>query len=258
MKTIRSLIMAMTVTGLATSAFGAEGDPEFVEVNDSILAVIAGLEKEKLVDWVHYGDLDGDGTAEAVVKTMMGPDANDPEFREWRVIDMQDGMGVQLGTWYGTDIEVVRTRTQLTGDQDISAVMSDGSLWFIYKGKMRPFGDMVAARVDTIHPGSALDTPLFDGSGVGEVYLEDMARLTMNISQHPGDEVLISLMGEHYWRGDDGATPYVLTTASGEIIHSGWSFTHPSVYKLPDGGFQLIETAGEGYRTIFFPEDPVQ
>lgn len=258
MKKIRNLALACASTGLVATAAIAEGEPVYLEVSQSILTVVDALQKEGLVDWVRYGDLDGDGTVEAVVKTMMGPDADDPEFREWRVIDEQDGMGVQLGTWFGTNVEVVLTKPAAIGDTEVSAVLSDGALWYVYQGKVRPFGDMVAERNKFIHPGTAFDTDRFAGFGFDKVDPVHMARLTLDVSDHPGDEVLISLMGDGYWREEDGATPYILLTAAGDTIHSGWSFTHPSVFKLPDGGFQLIESVNLGYRAVYFPEEAVQ
>jgi hypothetical protein len=253
MKYIGLTAVAGVLTTLtATTSLAQEG--YFVDVPPSILAVLNALEDQSLVDWIEYADLDGDGSVEAVVKTMMGPDENDPDFREWRVIDDQDGMGVQVGTWYGTQIEVVTTKPKFIDDPKVSAVVSDGAFWHLFKGKMRPFADIVALRAEFIHPGTALDTEKFAEFGHQNVDPVHMARVTLDTSVLAGDEVLISLMGDGFWREEDGATPYVLMSAAGDLIHSGWSFTHPSVFKLPDGGFQLIEAVNNSYRAVYFPE----
>jgi len=246
--------LAMVATGVAAE----ESDIAPIEVAGSILAVTKALEEQGLVEWVGYADFDGDLDPEAFVVTTITPSDTDSDLREWRVIDDIDGMGAQVGTWYGTDIELIETPPARRGDPSLSIVRSDGSYWYLFKNKMRPYGDLVSARTRFIHKGLKGDENLFSDFGLVDVPARYMARLTLDLTDAQGDEVLTSLFGDGFWRESDGATPYVLTTATGELIYSGWSFTHPSIFALPYGGFQIIEAVDGGYRAVFFPEGDTQ
>lgn len=227
---------------------------DVIEVAPSILSVTSALMDQGVVEDIDYVDFDGDQDPEALVITNISPDGSNTELKEWRVIDDMDGLGVQVGTWYGSDVRSIETPVVRRGDPITYAVYSDGSFWYLYKGKMRPYGDLVSEKTRFIHKGQSGQENIFSSFGFSDVPLHYMARVTLDLTDKNSDEVLTSLVGEGFWREGDGATPYVLSDASGNVLHSGWSFTHPSVYRLPDGGFQLIEAVNGGYRAVFFPE----
>jgi hypothetical protein len=252
-KTALMTLMAASFVASGATAQTTQDPADSIKVSSAILAVISSLEDQKVIDWVQFADLDGDGDPEAVIMTNIGPDAATPDFREWRVIDDVAGMGAQVGTWYGTNVEVIATKPDLKGDPEVSIVRSDGAFWYLFKGKVRPFGDLVSKRTEFIHPGKVgLEEDLFADFGMRDVPVRYMARITLDITPDPADEVLVSLMGEGFWRESDGATPYILMTSTGEEIYSGWSFTHPSIFLLEDGGFQLIEAVNNSYRAVYF------
>lgn len=249
----RTVFASGVLLALAMPALAAQGTAEDAPV--SVTGFVDELRDGGFLDHVVYADVDGNGDLEGVAFLNTGPDPEDPELREWRVFDDEDGAVVQVGTWYGYDVKVVETRPNSTLDPVMSAVNSDGALWYLYKGKMRPFGDLVGDRVDFIMRGNYEDVDRFADFGFDKVPERDMAKVTIDVTDAPRNEELISLMGERYWKGDDAETPYVLLSSSGEEIHHGWSLTHPSIFRMPGGGFQIIEIVGLEYRAIFFPEE---
>jgi hypothetical protein len=255
----RGAVPAVALALMTSQAIADEYvEVEPIEVSASILAVTNSLSEQGVVEHLEYADLDGDLDPEAFMIMTMGPNPENPDYREWRVIDDIDGMGIQIGTWYGEDVQVVITPPVRRGDPDIGIINSDGSYWYLYKEKMRPYGDIISTRTKYIHEGLAGDENLFASFGQIDVPLRYMARLTLDLTDAHGDEVLTSLRGEGFWRESDGATPYVLTSSTGEEIFSGWSLAYPSIFKLSGGGFQIIEAINGSYRAIYFPESDTE
>lgn len=243
----------------------ADDLPMAVEVDDiptPIYEELQSLQRGGHVLRYEVVDLDQDGSNEVFVHLTAPMDPNFPKMLEWRVLDEQQGNVVQVGTWIGHDVKILHAKTieddeaQAVGS--VPVIQSDGSYWLLYKAKMRPYGDLASQLVGRFHKGRSADRSAFSSFGLEDVPERYMARVELDVSARAGKEVLISLFGDGFARDSDGAAPYVLLSRDGELIHAGMSFTHPSIFRLPDGGFQVIEAVNFGYQVNYFPEEKSQ
>lgn len=260
-------ILSTTATLLMFSMSPVIADdlPMSVDVGDipaPVFAELQSLQRGGHVLSYEVVDLDQDGTNEVFVRLTAPMDPNFPKMLEWRVLAEQDGAVVQVGTWIGHNVEIHHAKTIEAGGAEpvgtMPVIQSDGSFWMLYRNKMRPYGDLASQLVSRFHQGRSSDRDAFKSFGLEDVPEKYMARVELEVSNRPGKEVLISLFGDGFARDDDGAAPYVLLSAAGDLIHAGMSFTHPSIYLLPDGGFQVIESVNFGYQVNYFPEEKSQ
>ncbi|MFX4300301.1 hypothetical protein [Pseudosulfitobacter pseudonitzschiae] len=263
MKSLSAIIIAMQIAS-ATYAY-AEDVPFSIDTGDipgPVRAELDALKDGGFVLGYEIVDLDLDGSNEVFVHLNTPMDSKFPTMLEWRVLDEQDGKAVQVGTWIGDQVSIQQAKTVDRENPDqigtIPVIYSDGSFWILYKNKMRPYGDIASRMASRIHQGRSEDRSAFQAFGLEDVPEKYMARLELDVSNRPGKEVLISLFGDGFSRDSDGAAPYVLMSSSGDFIQQGVSFMHPSIYVLPDGGFQLIEAINFGYQVNFFPEEKTQ
>lgn len=242
---------------LATLPITASAQSSDVEIPRAVKGSVEGLLATGEVAKVTYVDLDADGTLEALVQLKSGPIETAPEMREWQVIDEVDGLGRPVGIWYGEDVRVhpVPEDTVINPEMPMSAsISSDGSYWFLFKGRMRAYGSLSFEKRNMVTEGSAEDAVYLEEFGITENSAQNIVKMTVDATDAVADDTLMFMRGDGYWRADDGVVPYALVTASGEVLKTGWSFAYPDIYKMPGGGFQIIEQFDGGYQGYFFPE----
>ena len=227
------LTTGLALPGLVLPAAAEQGPAEA----DPLYDFITALSAESPVRDVLYDDLDRDGETEAVV--ILAP-VGDAAETEWRYLDMQDGAPAVRFAWIGEDIRIEET------EGDGRVVWSDGITFAATPAGLVPYFDLIRQNVAFMRNATEAEVKVFHDLGYPEASSRFAQAVKAEITPSPGSEVVISLSDEVY-ADTFYATPYVILTAAGELIQSGVSQYHPSIFPDPRGWVNVIESRETGY-----------
>lgn len=257
---LRETVIATAVLLSAGSVHGQDLVEDIVgpePISPAIEEAVSRIDPT-LIDWIQEIDLDLNGESEVLLRLKTPLDPAFPEHLEWRVLDEQDGVAVEIMSWLAQDVQGLTTQTyNLDPDEEpgmTNVIYSDGSYWLMRNKRMLPFGSITQRALPRAYTPSDADMEHF-----GVFDLEDLNRnyaeaVKIDFSELPGDERVVSIVNSGFARDSDGASPYVILSSKGDLIQSGYSFLFPLVYALPDGGFQVIERVNFAYQISYFHE----